>query len=106
MAKLGGAQVPEGGYLLSRSGVELLQPSLDLAETCIVGTTGARDSFCAGILHGLYQGWSNDQTLRLATCAGGTNLSDLTTTGGIKSWQEILRMEERFPYCRSVRQAG
>jgi hypothetical protein len=30
------------------------------------------------------------------------NLSDLTTTGGIKSWQEILRMEEKFPYRKSV----
>ena len=93
---------PEGGYLLSKDGVELLQPSLDLPDDYIVGSTGAGDSFCAGILYGLYQGWSHDKTLRFASCAGGMNLSDLTTTGGIKSWQEILRMEERFPYRESV----
>jgi sugar/nucleoside kinase (ribokinase family) len=93
---------PEGGYLLSKDGVELLQPSLDLSDDYIVGSSGAGDSFCAGILYGLYQGWNHDQTLRFATCAGGMNLSDLTTTGGIKSWQEVLRMEERFPYRKSA----
>ena len=93
---------PEGGYLLSKKGVEILQPSLDLPDDYIVGSNGAGDSFCAGILYGLYQGWDYPQTLRFANCAGGMNLSDLTTTGGIKSWQEILRMEERFPYRKGV----
>jgi len=93
---------PEGGYLLSRDGMEILQPSLDLFDDYIVGGAGAGDSFCAGILYGLYQGWTRDKTLRFATCAGGMNLSDLTTTGGIKSWQEVLRMAEKFPYRKSV----
>jgi hypothetical protein len=30
------------------------------------------------------------------------NLSDLTTTGGIRTWGEILEMEKKFPYRRSV----
>ena len=93
---------PEGSYLLSKDGVEILQPSLDLSDDYIVGSSGAGDSFCAGILYGLYQGWNHEKTLRFATCAGGMNLSDLTTTGGIKSWQEILCMEEKFPYRKSV----
>jgi sugar/nucleoside kinase (ribokinase family) len=93
---------PEGSYLLSTDRVELMQPSLELPGDYIVGSAGAGDSFCAGILYGLYQGWDHHKTLRLATCAGGMNLSSLTTTGGIKSWQEILRMEERFPYRKSV----
>jgi sugar/nucleoside kinase (ribokinase family) len=93
---------PEGGYLLSKDGVEILQPSLELSDDYIVGGAGAGDSFCAGILYGLNQGWTRDKILRFATCAGGMNLSDLTTTGGIKSWQEVLRMEERFPYRKSV----
>ena len=93
---------PEGGYLLSQGGVELLQPSLDLSDDYIIGSTGAGDSFCAGILYGLYRGWNYDQTLRFATCAGGMNLNDLTTTGGIKSWQEVLGMEKRFPYRKIV----
>jgi len=93
---------PEGSYLLSKDGLELRQPSLDVSDDCIVGSAGAGDSFCAGILYGLYQGWNHDQTLRFATCAGGMNLGDLTTTGAIKSWQEIIRMEERFPYRKGM----
>ena len=93
---------PEGAYLLARDGTEILQPSLQLPDDYIVGSTGAGDSFCAGMLYGFYQGWSHDETLRFAVCAGAMNLSDLTTTGGIKPWKEIFSMEERFPYRKDV----
>jgi len=91
---------PEGAYLLTKDRGELLQPSLDLPESYIVGSTGAGDSFCAGMLYGLHSGWSYEKTLRFAVCAGGMNLSDLTTTGGIRPWEEVFKMEEKFPYRR------
>jgi sugar/nucleoside kinase (ribokinase family) len=91
---------PEGAYLLTKDRSEILQPSLDLPEGYIVGSTGAGDSFCAGVLYGLYRGWSHEKTLRFAVCAGAMNLSDLTTTGGIRPWEEIFKMEEKFPYRR------
>jgi sugar/nucleoside kinase (ribokinase family) len=93
---------PEGAYLLSKDGSEMIQPSLQLPDDFIVGSTGAGDSFCAGMLYGLYQGWSHDRTLRFAVCAGAMNLSDLTTTGGIKPWKEVFEMEGRFPYRSDV----
>jgi len=93
---------PEGGYLRSRDGAEILQPSLDLPEGYIIGSSGAGDSFCAGVLYGLYQGWDLHRILRFANCAGGMNLSDLTTTGGIKTWQEIQGLEQRFAYRKQV----
>jgi sugar/nucleoside kinase (ribokinase family) len=91
---------PEGAYLLTKDRDEILQPSLDLPESFIVGSTGAGDSFCAGVLYGLYRGWSHQMTLRFAVCAGGMNLNDLTTTGGIRPWEEVFEMESRFPYRR------
>ncbi len=91
---------PEGAYLLTKDRGEILQPSLDLPESYIVGSTGAGDSFCAGMLYGLYSGWSYEKTLRFAVCAGAMNLSDLTTTGGIRPWEEVFKMEEKFPYRR------
>jgi sugar/nucleoside kinase (ribokinase family) len=91
---------PEGAYLLTKDRVEILQPSLDLPEGYIVGSTGAGDSFCAGVLYGLYRAWSHEKTLRFAVCAGAMNLSDLTTTGGIRPWEEVFEMEEKFPYRR------
>jgi len=89
---------PEGAYLLAKDGVEILQPSLDLPEGYIVGSTGAGDSFCAGVIYGLALGWNPQKALRFAACAGAMNLSDLTTTGGIRPWTEVFKMEERFPY--------
>jgi sugar/nucleoside kinase (ribokinase family) len=93
---------PEGAYLLTKERVEILQPSLDLPDDFIVGSTGAGDSFCAGVLYGLYQGWSHEKTLQFAVCAGGMNLSDLTTTGGIRSWKEAFEMQDKFPYRSSI----
>ena len=93
---------PEGAYLSSKDGLEIMQPSLLLPDEFIAGSAGAGDAFCAGVLYGLYQGWSYDQTLRFAVCAGGMNLSDLTTTGGIRPCGEIFSMEERFPYRTDV----
>jgi sugar/nucleoside kinase (ribokinase family) len=89
---------PEGAFLLARDGSEIMQPSLDIPASQIAGTAGAGDSFCAAVLYGIYQGWSHDRTLRFAACAGGMNLSDLTTTGGIKSRDEVFAMEQNFPY--------
>jgi sugar/nucleoside kinase (ribokinase family) len=91
---------PEGAYLLTKDQGEILQPSLDLPEGYIVGSTGAGDSFCAGVLYGLYREWSPERALRFATCAGAMNLSDLTTTGGIRSWEKVFEMEKKFPYRR------
>jgi sugar/nucleoside kinase (ribokinase family) len=93
---------PEGAYLSSKDGQEIMQASLLLPDDFIAGSAGAGDALCAGVLYGLYQGWSYDQTLRFAVCAGGMNLSDLTTTGGIRSCGEIFNMEERFPYRTDV----
>ena len=89
---------PEGAYLLARDGEEIFQPSLRVPDEYIVGSTGAGDSFCAGMLYGLYNGWPLDVSLRFATCAGAMNLSDLTTTGGIKPWKEVMQFQERFPF--------
>jgi len=93
---------PEGAYLLTKDRGEILQPSLDLPDSYIVGSTGAGDSFCAGVLYGLSRGWSHEKTLRFAVCAGAMNLSDLTTTGGIRPWGEVFEMEGKFPYRRSA----
>jgi sugar/nucleoside kinase (ribokinase family) len=93
---------PEGAYLLASDGTEIIQPSLDLPESYIVGSTGAGDSFCAGILHGLYNHWPLEESLRFATCAGAMNLSDLTAVGGIRPWREILEIQKRFPFRKTL----
>ncbi len=93
---------PEGGYLLARDRTEILQPSVKIPDELIVGSTGAGDSFCAGMLYGLYNRWSYEKTLRFATCAGAMNLSDLTTTGGIKPCEEVWGIQGKYPFRQGV----
>jgi sugar/nucleoside kinase (ribokinase family) len=93
---------PEGAYLLAKDGTEIIQPSLELPDDFIVGCTGAGDSFCAGMLYGLYNHWCYEKALRFATCAGAMNLSDLTTTGGIKPWKEVWAIQEKYPFRQEV----
>ena len=89
---------PEGAYLAARDQAEILQPSLELPGDFIVGSTGAGDSFCAGILYGLYQGWDYGRMMRFAVCAGAMNLRDLTTTGGMAPWPAVFQMQDKFPF--------
>ncbi len=89
---------PLGSYSLSRAGEEVAMPSLEVPSNRIVGTAGAGDAFCAGVLYGLHEGWDLRRALELATCAGAMCLLDVTTTGSIKSWQEALAMKEEFPF--------
>ncbi|MFN8196057.1 MAG: carbohydrate kinase family protein [Nocardioidaceae bacterium] len=40
--------------------------------TAVVDTNGAGDAFCAGLLHGLHQGWPLERSVRAGTVAGAT----------------------------------
>jgi len=55
---------PEGAYLSSKDALEIIQPFLQLPDDFTIGKMGAGDSFCAGVLYGSYQGWSDDKTVR------------------------------------------
>jgi sugar/nucleoside kinase (ribokinase family) len=102
VSKLVVIHFPEGAYLLTKDGAEMVQPSLSLPQEFIVGSAGAGDSFCAGVLYGLYKGWDYAKILQFAVCAGGMNLSDLTTTGSIGPCAEVLKMQERFSFREAI----
>lgn len=61
---------PEGAYGLERNGEARWQPSWLLAADEIIGSVGAGDAFCAGVLYASHEGWHLQETLQLAhTCA-------------------------------------
>jgi sugar/nucleoside kinase (ribokinase family) len=87
---------PEGGQWLDRKGNELFIPSLQIPQDQIVGTVGAGDAFCAGILYALHEGWSAEQALQIgggtaATCIGAAN-----TTDGVRSLEEVRALCSRW----------
>jgi|SRR6187402_257570 len=58
----------------------------------VVDTTGAGDTFRAGFIYGLQQGWQLDHQLDFACAAAALNCTALGARGGIKTLDAIERL--------------
>lgn len=66
----------------------------------VVDTTGAGDTFRAGFIYGLHQGWPLSRQLDFASAAAALNCTVLGARGGRKTVQmveELIANGERFP---------
>ncbi|MCI8597254.1 MAG: carbohydrate kinase family protein [Lachnospiraceae bacterium] len=88
---------PEGGAYLTKNGEYGFVPSLKLPKGYIRGSVGAGDAFCAGILYGLYQEYSMEQTMVLANGAAAANLSEPDSLSGLRPVADIFRLAEQYP---------
>ena len=70
--------------------------SLILPKGWIVGSTGAGDAFCAGMLLSFLRGMDAADGMRLASCAAASNLSVADSISGAKSAEESLLLDRRF----------
>lgn len=61
-----------------------------------VDTSGAGDSFCAGFIAGLYQGWDIQKCARFANAVGAHCIMEIGTTTGIKSIEETLEFMRAY----------
>ncbi|NGO38055.1 carbohydrate kinase family protein [Limisphaera ngatamarikiensis] len=89
---------PEGAFARTRRGEDVWQMSLRLPDKYVVGTAGAGDAFCAGVLWGLHEGWDLQRCLQTGICLAGASLSDATCTDGIKSLPHALGLARRFGF--------
>jgi sugar/nucleoside kinase (ribokinase family) len=89
---------PEGGFIRTRKGEDVWQPSIKLPEKFIAGTAGAGDAFCAGVLYGLHEGWDLAQCLHGAVCVAAASLSHATCTGGMKPLSNCLSIGKKYGY--------
>ncbi|MBN2103514.1 carbohydrate kinase family protein [bacterium] len=87
---------PEGALLQTQQGETVCQPSLQLPDNFIVGSTGAGDSFCAAVIYGIYQKWDFHDMMHFAVCAGAQNLRDLSSTGAMTKWQKVITLYDKF----------
>ncbi len=77
-------------------------PSLNIPSERIKGSVGAGDAFAAGCLYALYHGYSDEAMLRLASAAAACNLFAENSIDGMRSKQELLKLEEKYgriPLC-------
>jgi sugar/nucleoside kinase (ribokinase family) len=62
----------------------------------IKGSAGAGDAFASGVLFGLHENWSVKECLRLGACAAASSLFDESCSDGVKSVDEVLKLESKF----------
>lgn len=94
--KLGG-----DGCLLDDGKNSIRVPALAVKE--VVDTTGAGDSFLAGIMTAYLHGMDLEQMARFASAAGGCCVQALGASTGIRSFEETLELANRL---RSKTHAG
>lgn len=82
----------EAGFMMNADGKFTVVPSLKLPEGYIKGSVGAGDSFAAGCLYGLYNGYEDEKILEFASCAAAANLSEADSISGMKPKKELEKM--------------
>ena len=77
-----------------KRGVEV--PSLKLPEGWIVGTVGAGDAFCSGVLYAAWKGMDLKAAIELATASAACSLSAAGATEGMRPVEEVLKLYEEM----------
>jgi sugar/nucleoside kinase (ribokinase family) len=93
---------PEGAFARTRKGEDVWQSAVKLPDKQIVGTAGAGDAFCAGVLLGLHEGWELQQSLNTGVCVAAMSLTDATCTGGMKPLNACLALGKKLGYRPSL----
>jgi sugar/nucleoside kinase (ribokinase family) len=92
------AHFPQGAFALSRDGAFFAQGSLAMPAEEIIGPNGAGDAFAAGFLYAQHEGWDLRRGLALGHCAAAASMRALSTTTGVKSWRECLRLADLWGF--------
>ena len=89
---------PSGAIAVNRQNDQLVQPSLNMPQASIAGTTGAGDAFAAGVLLGLHENVSMETALRYGVCAAAASLTDPSSSDGVVPLTECLLFAEKYGY--------
>lgn len=81
---------PEGACAKARGGEYIYRPSCFISREEIVGSNGAGDAFCAGVMYALHQEWPLEKALALGGASSNFNLRSATASGGAVSLEKML----------------
>jgi sugar/nucleoside kinase (ribokinase family) len=87
---------PQGGWAMTPDKEFYFVPSLKLPQGYIKGSVGAGDAFCAGMLYSIYNNLPIKESLEIACAAAACNLSEVDSTSGMKSIDEIRKLIEQY----------
>ena len=89
---------PEGACAGTPDGRYLYVPSFFAAKEDIVGTNGAGDAFCAGVMYALHEQWDLKEALRLGGAFSSFNLKSATASGGAVDLATMLEFMKTAAY--------
>ena len=87
---------PEIGCGIDENGEYFEVPSLKLPKGYIKSAVGAGDAFCAGILYAAEKNMTMPEALKMAACTAAASLSEVGTSDGVKTADEVLKLYELY----------
>lgn len=87
---------PELGCAFEVSGNFTVVPSLNVPREDVVGTVGAGDAFCAGMLYAFINDMNMTDGMCLASCVAACNLASADSVAGAKPLKEVLALEKKY----------
>lgn len=87
---------PELSCSANAKGQFTVVPSLELPKGYIVGSVGAGDAFCAGMLYAFLHGMTEEEGMKLASCAAACNLSVADSVSGARNLAKTLELENKY----------
>lgn len=97
---------PEGAWGQERMGEKGWQPAWCLKPEEIVGSVGAGDAFCAGVLFASHEGWPLLETLKLAHTCACFNLHAANALDGTRPLAEMQRWMDQAICVSRAAEAG
>ncbi len=85
---------PEGAAGRNADGEFVFVPSCRIELEDIVGSTGAGDAFCAGVMYGLHENYSIEKAMQLGSAFSNFNLRSATASDGAVSLAEMQKFLE------------
>lgn len=90
---------PEGGYVIRKNGESAWDNSFTTDPREIVGTVGAGDAFCAGMLYAIHEEYPVEKMIHFANICAYFNLSSATSCGGAPTLEQV----ENFVYVKKIK---
>ena len=87
---------PKGAVAMTRDGMVVEHPSVNVPQSVIAGSNGAGDCFAAGMLFGDHEGWNLKQALKLAHASSAASLRSASTTESVLPWNDRPALAETW----------
>ena len=87
---------PEMSVCRASDGKISIVPSLELPSEWIKGSVGAGDAFCAGMLYSFLAEMTDEEGMKLASCAAAANLAATDSVSGALPLKDTLSLEKLF----------